>query len=148
MIFLHAIDSGVLIWYNNKIFYVNVIYCECLVNMKFTVQNVGKIEHAVLQLNGITVVVGDNNAGKTTISRALYAFINSLCNIDAEVVGQRTHEITRLIRSFYSAFRRPFGFADRELRVAIERFVQNDNGQDDGFAGYAKRGESCRCDYA
>lgn len=100
--------------------------------MRFFVQNVGKVETADLQLNGITIVVGDNNAGKTTVSRALYAFVNSLYNIDLEVCNQRVREISRIVRNFFISYRRPIRVVDRELRSTIDAYLHDES--DGGLA--------------
>lgn len=97
--------------------------------MRFILHDIGKVKEAEMLLNGITVVVGNNNTGKTTISRALYAFVNSLCNIDGEVESQRKGRISRVIRTFFSAYRRPVFRYDRELMGLVDAFVES---PDDG----------------
>ena len=46
--------------------------------MKLTLHNIGLIQHAEVKLDGITVIVGNNSTGKSTIGRALYLYCNSL----------------------------------------------------------------------
>ena len=76
--------------------------------MHFKIKNVGRIAEANLILNGITMIVGDNNMGKTTSGRVLYTFFNSLYRIDREVDSQRKTHIKRLIRRFFEKYRRTF----------------------------------------
>lgn len=40
--------------------------------MKITIKNLGKIESCQLELNNLTILVGDNNSGKTYITYSLY----------------------------------------------------------------------------
>ena len=35
--------------------------------MKLKIENVGKVEYSDIELNGITVIAGYNNTGKTTV---------------------------------------------------------------------------------
>lgn len=39
--------------------------------MKLTLKNIGKIGTASVEINGITVIAGENNTGKSTVGRAL-----------------------------------------------------------------------------
>lgn len=50
--------------------------------MEIELENIGKIEHAKVLLDGITVIAGQNNTGKSTVGRALYLFCNSLYHLD------------------------------------------------------------------
>lgn len=49
--------------------------------MEFTLKNVGIIEDSTLKLDGLTVVCGNNNSGKSTAGKALYCTIESLNNL-------------------------------------------------------------------
>ena len=40
--------------------------------MKLTLKNIGKIGTASVEINGITVIAGENNTGKSTVGRALF----------------------------------------------------------------------------
>ena len=46
--------------------------------MKITVENIGPIKKANLELGGLTVIAGDNNTGKTYLAYALYGFLDSI----------------------------------------------------------------------
>ena len=45
--------------------------------MIFEVKNIGKIRHADVKLDGITVIAGENNTGKSTIGKMLFCVFNS-----------------------------------------------------------------------
>ena len=104
--------------------------------MKFALQNIGKIKSADLLLKGITVIAGDNNTGKTTVGRALYSFLNSLYNIDGEVVGQRHAQAFREIRGFFNTYRRPLDWRDRELTSALDNFIEGGDSHRDTLRRY------------
>ena len=48
--------------------------------MRLKVKNVNKISQADVYLNGLTVVVGPNNSGKSTIGRTLFTTIKAIAN--------------------------------------------------------------------
>ncbi len=60
--------------------------------MTLTLKNIGKIRSACVEIDGITVIAGENNTGKSTVGRALFAVFNSFCRtkekIDAECISK------------------------------------------------------------
>lgn len=54
-------------------------------NSKFSISinNVRAIQEAEIELNGITVLAGENGCGKTTLSKLLYGFIKTSTNFDS-----------------------------------------------------------------
>lgn len=49
-------------------------------DINFKIANVGPIYHADIKTNGLTVLVGGNNTGKSFISRSVYILIKALIN--------------------------------------------------------------------
>lgn len=64
--------------------------------MKLKLKNLGKISYADIDINGITVIAGKNNTGKSTIGKCLFAYYNSFYKIDEAVNKLRQNEICRL----------------------------------------------------
>ncbi|HBA49755.1 MAG TPA: ATP-binding protein, partial [Lachnospiraceae bacterium] len=50
--------------------------------MKLHIENISKISMADIDLDGITVIAGSNNTGKSTVGKVLFALMNSFYNID------------------------------------------------------------------
>lgn len=65
--------------------------------MKLYIENIGKIKHAEITLNGITVLAGENNTGKSTVGKVLYCLFNSCFNIDGFIIKQRLARARREI---------------------------------------------------
>ena len=61
--------------------------------MKLKIENFAKIEKADIQLDGITVIAGLNDTGKSTIGKVLYSMFNSLNSIDKNVANKREKDI-------------------------------------------------------
>lgn len=46
--------------------------------LRIELENIGQIEHADIVLDGITVIAGENNTGKSTVGRALFAMLRDM----------------------------------------------------------------------
>lgn len=67
--------------------------------MEFTLQNIGIIRKATIELEGLTVICGSNNSGKSTAGKALYATIESLSNLDEKLHDELTVNYRRALLS-------------------------------------------------
>lgn len=61
--------------------------------MKLSIKNFGKIKEADISVDGITVIAGENNTGKSTVGKILFSLFNSLSNIDEKIFKERLKEI-------------------------------------------------------
>ena len=86
--------------------------------MKLTIHNICKVFHAGIELNGLTVVIGNNNQGKSTIGKVLYSAIHSLSRMvegvyDARVdYVRRATVLSRLRGPAVRRFFKPMDFVD------------------------------------
>ena len=69
--------------------------------MKLYLKNIGKVEEAFIELNGITVIAGENNTGKSTVGRALFAVFNTFNNIQKQIQSERINSIDNLLMRMY-----------------------------------------------
>ena len=46
--------------------------------MKIKLENIGVIEDSTININGITVITGRNNSGKTTLGKSLFSIFNAI----------------------------------------------------------------------
>jgi len=86
--------------------------------VKIKIENIGKVKYADIEINGITVIAGENNSGKSTVGKALYSVFNGLCNVDKRIKNERTD----IIRSYLARF-----FDDLEIpnRKNNNRFIKH-----------------------
>ena len=68
--------------------------------MEIYIDNIGKLKNARIELNGITVIAGENNTGKSTIGRTLYSIYNGLYDIDNKCAIQKYKYITDKVEKF------------------------------------------------
>lgn len=67
--------------------------------MKLKISKFAKINDTEVVIDGITVIAGHNNTGKSTIGKILFSLFNSLNNIEEKIEYQRKSEITELCNS-------------------------------------------------
>ena len=64
--------------------------------MRLEISNFAKIGNADLKFNGITVIAGENNTGKTTVGKILFCVFNSLCDLERQINRRIESEIRKL----------------------------------------------------
>ena len=65
--------------------------------MKLFIENIAKIRSAEIDVDGITVIAGSNNAGKSTIGKALYCMFDSFGRIDEFVKKNKPSDARRVL---------------------------------------------------
>lgn len=65
--------------------------------MRLKISNVGKIERATIEINGMTVIAGENNAGKSTIGKTLFSIFNSMNNMGEKITQERRNRVYSII---------------------------------------------------
>lgn len=61
--------------------------------MKLRIKNFAKIKDADINIDGITVIAGENNTGKSTVGKIFFSLFNSLSNVDEKILEERLKEI-------------------------------------------------------
>lgn len=90
--------------------------------MKLEIENIGKIREAKVELNGITVVAGVNNSGKSTIGKVLYCVFNSFYKIEDQIYNERANSIEQILDSRLYRRRRVSGFESIDI---IDKILRN-----------------------
>lgn len=68
--------------------------------MKLTVNGIGKIRDTEINLDGITVIAGPNNTGKSTLGKALFALVDAQYDFTTKVNSLIIEQIERALRTF------------------------------------------------
>ena len=85
--------------------------------MQLSLENIGKIKQAYIELNGITVIAGKNDTGKSTVSRALFAMCSGFYNIYDKVKIERSNTISTLVKRASSLiFNRSFSSTELQFQ--------------------------------
>ncbi|MBD5252388.1 MAG: AAA family ATPase [Bacteroides sp.] len=70
--------------------------------MKITLTNIGKISLAEVNLNGLTVIAGPNDSGKSTLGKALFVTVSAYQKVMATDANLVAFNIERIFRDLYS----------------------------------------------
>lgn len=65
--------------------------------MRFVVEGIGKIGRAEILLDGITVIIGENNTGKSTIGKALFSHVDFVCGFSRKMKAKYRNELTQIL---------------------------------------------------
>lgn len=68
--------------------------------MKLIIKNVGKLKNAEVEINGITVIAGENNTGKSTISKTLFSLFYGFYDLDKKISMRKIGDIENIFLRF------------------------------------------------
>ena len=69
--------------------------------MRLEVENFAKIKKADIEINGITVIAGENDTGKSTIGKILYCLYTAFHNLNEKILEEKKRNIGRVIFENY-----------------------------------------------
>lgn len=72
--------------------------------MKLTVKNIAGIGSATLDFNGITVIAGENNTGKSTIGKSIYSIISGLSTPVSVFYGKVLFSLCSILRRYMNYY--------------------------------------------
>lgn len=87
--------------------------------MELKVKNIGRVEKADIQLQGITIVAGENGTGKSTLSKSLYAILEMFYHQQQRAENQRRRSENTLIRNWICHGRRPIMLSVSRVREIL-----------------------------
>lgn len=85
--------------------------------MNIRLKNIGIIQDSTIDINGLTVITGKNNSGKTTVGKALYSLIDSVSNIKYKFINDRYYYAVSQLERACECF--PFHLSIRRGREYI-----------------------------
>lgn len=65
--------------------------------MKLTINNIGKLKSSEVVIDGITVITGENDTGKSTVGKVLWSVFNGFYEIDEKVYNEKISELEKII---------------------------------------------------
>lgn len=99
--------------------------------MKINIKNFAKIENANIVVDGITVIAGENNTGKSTIGKILFSLFNALSDVEDKILAERLSEIevtSRQILRNYAGLtdtsRTAVFHGARRINIGIKRYLE------------------------
>lgn len=68
--------------------------------MKLKLENIGAIHNANIDINGLTVIAGENSTGKSTVGKLIYAIVKSLNNYSIDNAGFQLSSLKSVTNDF------------------------------------------------
>ena len=72
--------------------------------MKIEIKNFGKIEEASIKMDGITVICGNNDSGKSTVGKILFSIFHKSIDIDLEIEEDLLLTLYGIIKNYSKGF--------------------------------------------
>ena len=72
--------------------------------MKLHLENIVLIQDATIEMQGITVIAGENGTGKSTVGKALYSIFNSFYEVQEQIRKERFQSIENIIQIMYNFY--------------------------------------------
>jgi len=101
--------------------------------MNIKVENIGKITSADVTIDGITVIAGVNDTGKSTIGKALFCIFNTFYKLDETIDQERINSILFLLRNYdksiltnHSASSKAYVLAEKAISNK-KQYIENKN---------------------
>lgn len=96
--------------------------------MQLKISNVAKIKEAIINIDGITVIAGENNTGKSTIGKLLFSIYNSMNNMDEKIQQEKKKEVYQILNLLLQNYAMQSGISQVEYRrrysVFSGRFIE------------------------
>lgn len=68
--------------------------------MRLSINNCAKINNADIIIDGITVIAGENNTGKSTVGKILFSIFNAMKDIENKIIQEREREIYNVCKEY------------------------------------------------
>ncbi len=85
--------------------------------MRLKLENIGMIAHADIRLDGLTVIAGENDTGKSTVGKIIFSVVNALNRYQLDFNKSKDTKILELINDTYFQLRKKYNFDEhKELK--------------------------------
>ena len=92
--------------------------------MKLTINNIGKLKNAEVVIDGITVITGENDTGKSTVGKVLWSVFNSFYKVYEQIEKERIDFVNEQIYSYVRNLDKSDNVKKKTLDMAID-IIQN-----------------------
>lgn len=69
--------------------------------MKLKLKNIGKLKEADITIDGITVIAGKNNTGKSTVGKSLYCIFSSMYDVNQKIEDDKKDYVRRRVEILF-----------------------------------------------
>ncbi len=79
---------------------------------RIEIKNIGKINNAEIKLNGLTVIAGENDTGKSTIGKLIFSIVKAISRYEQDLNESKIHSIKKKIEKLYFNLRQKGVFSN------------------------------------
>lgn len=97
--------------------------------MNLKIKNFGKIADADIKFDGITVICGDNNTGKSTVGKALFSFFNSLYDYRAKIFSQKSDAVRDFVFKNINSIEDVVNIPNGILSDSLKSYISEHSGK-------------------
>lgn len=83
--------------------------------MNIKLNNVGAIKEADVILDGLTIIAGENDTGKSTVGKMMFAIVKALSRYEEDLIGTKEYKITQLVEKLFFLIRRNYDFKENPI---------------------------------
>lgn len=94
--------------------------------MKAELNGIGLIDDSTIQLDGLTVITGKNNSGKSTVGKAIYSLFDAVSNLNSKAVTDRRFYIWNQLKNL----------RDDNSVFRCLKYVDSENDEDNFLKAY------------
>ncbi len=69
--------------------------------MNLKIKNIGIVKYADVELNGLTVIAGENDSGKSTVGKLMFSIIKAVSRYEEDLNESKEYNIKRSIEEIY-----------------------------------------------
>lgn len=108
-----------------------------MADMRFEMRGIGRVAHASIDLDGISVIAGVNNTDKSTVGKAMFSLIDGRFDLDHRMVDHTKRQITLSVRENFIDDIDQGYFAGRvtqlqTIQSIVDEYLDSLDGRDDG----------------
>ena len=90
--------------------------------MQIRLKNIGIIKDSTLTLDGLTVITGKNNSGKTTVGKTLYAMLDAVSDLQEKGWIDRSSYIERQLNAVEVTLMEGFRLFNQEATPGFSKY--------------------------
>jgi len=80
--------------------------------MQLTIENIGIIKKANITIDGLAVIAGNNDTGKSTIGKILFSIVKSISRYKKDLEEDKEKNIKKLVDNIYFRLRKRINFTE------------------------------------
>jgi len=88
--------------------------------VKLKIENVGMIRHADIKLDGLTIIAGENDTGKSTVGKLIFSLIKAFNRYEQDLIESKSDRAIELIKETYFRLQKSYDFKEKkDLQMAF-----------------------------